>query len=444
MKAMEQIPLKPQRMIPAPFPFVLTMVLTGVVTAVVYRFYAHNAQQSLRLQSIMHVVLIIGSAMFTAAVNANRSADADAVSNKPLFRVLAYWILPSSIGLVLMMVTEVVGVTFFKMSAPDTGYVLRILMFWLCYSAIGQFAGRLNRGKPLQAISAVLGMAVTYWLCLRGSGLLVGKPTLGYEVPDIVTVLTANTQSLHRFDYRFPSYLLPSMLATIFICLGFSYVSEERWAKVVVTPSAGLRVGSLYGLFLLIPTAMVMFHFQMEYPCSGNWCDSLRPAIPLPQISLFFLCLYYGVFSRISRGQWLQAGNARRSMLHLLSWVMLHVILWQLMALPARVLGGFCSRVEAILLFVPLSVSLLTAALSMLYQALKLQWRVNPGLFLAIVVTLLWLPIPSAHSANTNLLITIITSAAKGGSDVWAVLLLLTLASGGFLAIVSRRPRGVS
>ncbi len=432
---------KPQRMVPTPLQFVLLMVLTGLVSTTVFYLFGHTDRQSLKLLSIMHVVLIIGSAMFTAVVNANYRVEAEPVSGKPIFRVLVFWLLPGFIGLLLITVTAVVGQTVFKLPAADTGYILRILMFWLCYSAIGQLAGRLNPGKPLQAVLAVLGMAVTLWLCLRGSVLVARMPMLGNEPPDIVAVLTSYTPVSRRYDVIFPFYLL-SLVIVIFICLGFSYVSENRRLKAVVSPSAGLRVGGLYALFLLVPTAVFMFYNQVEYSCEGHWCDNLRGAMPLPQVPLFFLCLYYGVFSRISREQWLQPGRPQRSLQHLLSWVVLHVILWQLMALPARMFGGFCVRVEAILLFVPLSVSLLTAALAMLYQALKLQWRVNPGLFLAIVVALLWLPAPSSHSANTNLLIAIITSAAKGGPDVWtypAMLLLLTCASGGILYFVSRR-----
>lgn len=446
MKAMEQIPLKPQRTMPAPLPFVLTMLLTGVVTAAVFHFFSQAAQQSVRLLGIMHAVLIIASGMFSAVVNANYRAEAKVVSGKPIFRVLAYWLLPGMIGLAMISVTAVVGQTVFRLPAPDTGYILRILLFWLCYSAIGQLAGRLNPGKPLQAVLAVLGMAVTLWLCLRGSVMAAGMPMLGNEPPDIVAVLTSYTPVSRRYDVIFPFYLL-SLVIVILICLGFSYVSENRRLNAVVSPSAGLRVGSLYALFLLAPTAVFMFYYRTEYPCSGSWCDDLRRAMPLPQIPLFFLLLYYGVFSRINREQWLQPGHALRSLQHLLSWVVLHVILWQLMALPARLTNGFCSRVEAILLFVPLSVSLLTAALSVLYQALKLQWRVHPGLYLAIVVTMLWLPIPGHSSADINLLLAVITSAAKGGSDVWAypaMLLLLTLASGGYLTIVSRKLRGES
>lgn len=445
MKPKEQMSSKPHRMVPTPLQFVLLMVLTGLVSAAVFHLFGHTEQQSLKLLSIMHVVLIIGNAMFTAVVNANYRAEANAVSGKPIFRVLVYWLLPGFIGLLLITVTAVVGQTVFKLPAADTGYILRILMFWLCYSAIGQLAGRLNPGKPLQAVLAVLGMAVTLWLCLRGSMLVAGIPMLGNEPPDIVAVLTSYTPVSRRYDVIFPFYLL-SLMIVILICLGFSYVSENRRLKAVVSPSAGLRVGSLYGLFLLIPTAMVMFWFHIEYPCGGNWCDSIRRMMPLPQIPLFFLCLYYGVFSRISREQWLKPGSAQRSLLHLLSWVTLHLLLWQIVLLPSRVMGGFCTRMDTILLLMPLSMALLTAALSMLYQALKLQWRVNPGLFLAIIVSLLWLPISGHKSIGSNLLLTIVTSTAKGGSDVWTyptVLLLLSWASGGYLFIVSRRLQAV-
>ncbi len=448
----QEISLKPQSIIRTLLQFILLMALAGVVSIVVFRLFGTTHDQQEQWLVLLSVVLIMFSALRTAVVNAESSFSSDNLSGWPLIKTFRYWLVPGIVGLAMMVICVGCLLMIPQSTMPDMGFLQALLLFWLIWTAIGQLAGRMNQGKPQHAMIAVIAIGVALWLSIALARLWSSEASTFILVPDMVSMLTSKKELLIPDSGQMQIQNVVMLIISPLAFLWFSYRSFVARARAVISPVSGLVLTAVFtGLLTAINMLFYYMHLN-EYPCGGEWGEELRRQFISTQIPLVFAGLVYGVSVTSSREMWQNSVNSGCIRLrYLLVWGVLHGAIWLMLLLPAVLSSKGCELVTQMVLLMPLSVMLIVTAVSLLCQGLRLSCCANPWSVFAVASIVLCLPmIPAGDSARwplRNLLDVILTASQRSGSGVWiclAVLFLLTLASGGYLTIVSRRLRGVS
>ena len=451
MNAQEITP-KPQSIIRTLLPFILLMALAGVVSIVVFRHFGTTHDQLEQWLVLLSVVWIMFSALRTAVVNAKCSFNSDNPVKWPLLQTLRYWLAPGIVGLAMMVVCVGCLLSNPESVMPDMGTLQALLLFWLMWTAIGQLVGRMNQGKPQYAVIAVIAIGVALWLSVALARLWSSEASTFILVPDMVSMLTSKNELLipDAGQMQIQNVVMLSISPLAF--LWFSYRSFAARARAVISPVSGLVLTAVFA-GLLTAINMLFYHGHLnEYPCGGHWGEELRRQFISTQIPLLFAGLMYGVSVTSTREMWqnsVHSGSVR--LRYLLVWGVLHGAIWLMLLLPAVLSSKGCGLVTQMVLLMPLSVMLIITAVSLLCQSLRLSCGANPWSVFAVASIVLCLPvIPAGDSARwplRNLLDVILTASQRSGSGVWiclAVLLLLALASGGYLILVLRKLRPAS
>ncbi len=452
MNVQEGINPKPQSIIRSLLQFVLLMLLAGVVSIVVFRVFGTTHDRLEQLLVLLSVVLIMFSALRTAVVNAESSFSSDTPSGWPLLKTLGYWLAPGAAGLAMMVVCVGCLLMVPQSTMPDMGFLQALLLFWLMWTSIGQLAGRMNQGKAHYAMLTVIGIGIALWLSIVLGRMWSSEASTFILVPDMVSMLTSRNELLIPDKGQLQIQNTVMLVISTLVFLWFSYRSFAARARAVISPVSGLVLTALFaGLSTAIN--MLLYHGHLnEYPCGGEWGEELRRQFISTQIPLLFAGLAYGVSVTSSREVW--QNSVRRGWVrlrYLLAWGVLHGGIWLMLLLPAVLSSEGCELVTQMVLLMPLSVMLVVTAVSLLCQGLRLSYGANPWSVFAVTSIVLCLQvIPAAGSARwpwRSLLDVILTASQRSGSGVWiclAVLLLLALASGGYLILILRKLRPAS
>ena len=167
----------------------VAIVLTGVIAALLFINTSYSERQTALLLAVVHIILIVGCALRTAVLNANVDATEELPAADYIVNPLILWLTPGLIGLVLIVECFGVAQIGHRLPVYSEASVQTALLFWLMWVTLGQLAGRLNRGKPINAVYTVFGMLFAIWVCSHAVGNGVWN-SVYLVLPDMQQLLT--------------------------------------------------------------------------------------------------------------------------------------------------------------------------------------------------------------------------------------------------------------